>query len=121
MLAASSDARELWSIVALLVVLGVGLVMLAVAVYRVTRPDHELLAPLEVMGRRKWRDSDPVWQRRELDAVRPSAAEPLAPARFTPVPLEGFEEGPEAPGFDDLHGDHELGLEELFDVGADAG
>jgi hypothetical protein len=119
--AASSDARELWSIVALLAVIGIGLVMLAVAVYRVTRPDRELLAPLEVMGRRKWRNSDPVWQRRELDAVRPPDAEPLSPAPLTPVPVEGFEAGPQAPGFDDLHGDGELGPDELFDVGVDAG
>jgi hypothetical protein len=120
--AASSDTRELWSIVTLLAVLGVGLVMLAVAVYRVTRPDRELLAPLEVMGRRKWRRSDPVWQRRELDTVRPPGAEPLSPAALTPAPLEGFDEGPAAPGFDDLQGDHDiLGADELFDVGVDAG
>ena len=96
-LAASSDTRELWSIVTLLAVIGVGLVMLAVAVFRLTRPDRELLAPLEVMGRRKWRNSDPVWQRRELDAVRPPAAQPLSPARLTPEPLPGFEAGPAAP------------------------
>jgi hypothetical protein len=92
-----------------------------VAVFRVTRPDRELLAPLEVMGRRKWRNADPVWQRRELDAVRPEGAEPLSPTRLRPVPLEGFEAGPTAPGFDDLHGDGELGPDELVDVGVDAG
>lgn len=120
-MAASDDARQLWSIVALLAVLGIALVMLAVAVFRVTRPDRELLAPLEVMGRRKWRNADPVWQRRELDAVRPPGAEPLSPTRLRPVPLEGFEAGPTAPGFDDLHGDDELGSDELVDVGVDAG
>ena len=119
--AASDDARQLWSIVALLIVLGIGLVMLAVAVFRVTRPDRELLAPLEVMGRRKWRNADPVWQRRELDAVRPPGAEPLSPTRLRPVPLEGFDAGPTAPGFDDLHGDDELAPDELVDVGVDAG
>jgi hypothetical protein len=119
--AASDDARQLWSIVALLAVLGIALVMLAVAVFRVTRPDRELLAPLEVMGRRKWRNADPVWQRRELDAVRPEGAVPLSPTRLRPVPLEGFEAGPTAPGFDDLHGDDEPGTDELFDVGVDSG
>lgn len=98
----SDDARELWSIVALLAVIGIGLAMLAVFAIKATRPDRELLAPLEVMGRRKWRRSDPVWQRRELDAVRPAGAQPLAPAPAVPVPLEGFEEGPPAVGFDDL-------------------
>jgi hypothetical protein len=119
--AASDDARELWSIVAVLIVLGIGLVILAVAVFRVTRPDRELLAPLEVMGRRKWRSADPVWQRRELDAVRPPGAEPLSPTRVRPVPLAGFDTGSTAPGFDDSHGDDELGPDELVDVGIDAG
>lgn len=100
--AASDDAFELWSIVALLAVVGIGLAMLAVYAFKATRPDRELLAPLEVMGRRKWRRSDPVWQRRELDAVRPPDAQPLVPAPAVPVPLEGFEEGPAAGGFDDL-------------------
>lgn len=103
--AGSDDARALWSIVALLGVIGVALVMLAVAVVKATRPDRELLAPLEVMGRRKWRRSDPVWQRRELDAVRPPDAVPLSPAPAVPVRLEGFDEGPQAGGFADLADD----------------
>lgn len=101
--AASSDTQQLWSIVALLVVLGIGLVMAAVAVFKATRPDRELLAPLEVMGRRKWRRSDPVFQRRELDAVRPPNAQPLSPAPAWPEPLPDFDEGPV--GFRDLHGE----------------
>jgi len=100
--AASDDARELWSIVALLAVVGVAMAMATVAVVKATRPDRELLAPLEVMGRRKWRRSDPVWQRRQLDEVRPPGAQPLTLAPAAPVPLEGFDEGPAADGFDDL-------------------
>lgn len=100
--AGSDDARVLWSIVVLLAVVGIALVMVAVAVLRVSRPDRELLAPLEVMGRRKWRRSDPVWQRRQLDAVRPVGAEPLSVSPAVPVPLDEFDEGPEAAGFDDL-------------------
>ena len=45
-------ARTVTSIIALLVVLGVALMMLAVWLHRKTRPDPELLAPLEVMGER---------------------------------------------------------------------
>ena len=75
--------RAVTSIVALLAVLGIGLVMLAVWLFRVTRPDPEVLAPLEVMGERKWRRADPVWQRRRLDEVRPDGAEPLQPERGT--------------------------------------
>ena len=97
--------RAVTSIVALLVVLGVGLVMLAVWLFRVTRPDPEVLAPLEVMGERKWRRADPVWQRRRLDEVRPDGAEPLQPSVAPPDLDEAFDLGPAATGFDDLQDD----------------
>lgn len=100
--AASNDTRQLLSIVVLLAVLGLGLLMFAVWLVKATRPDRELLAPLEVMGQSRWRKSDPVWQRRQLDAVRPEGAEPLSPVRATPHLDEAFDAGPQAPGFDDL-------------------
>ncbi len=91
------------SIIALLVVLGVALLMLAVWLHRKTRPDPELLAPLEVMGERKWRRADPVWQRRRLDAIRPIGAAPLEPSIAPPDIDEAFDDGPAASGFDDFH------------------
>jgi hypothetical protein len=94
--------RAVTSIAALLVVLGIGLVMLAVWLFRVTRPDPEMLAPLEVMGERKWRRADPVWQRRRLDEVRPDGAEPLQPSAAPPDLDEAFDLGPAGTGFDDL-------------------
>lgn len=97
--------RTVTSIVALLVALGLALAMIAVWLWRITRPDPELLAPLEVMGERKWRRADPVAQRRTLDAVRPDGAEPLTPSAAPPTIDEAFEAGPAAPGFDDLHDD----------------
>jgi hypothetical protein len=97
--------RTITSIVALLVVLGIGLVMLAVWLFKLTRPDRELLAPLEVMGERKWRRADPVWQRRRLDQVRPPTAQPLQPSAAPPDLDEAFDQGPSASGFDDLHDD----------------
>ena len=97
--------RTVTSIIALLVALGLGLAMLAVWLYRTTRPDPELLAPLEVMGDRKWRRADPVAQRRTLDAVRPKQARPLEPSAAPPVLDESFDAGPTAGGFDDLHAD----------------
>jgi hypothetical protein len=97
--------RTITSIVALLVVLGIGLVMLSVWLFKVTRPDKELLAPLEVMGERKWRRADPVWQRRRLDEVRPPTAQPLQPSAAPPDLDEAFLHGPTASGFDDLHDD----------------
>jgi hypothetical protein len=97
-------ARTIMSIIALLVVLGVALMMLAVWLHRKTRPDPELLAPLEVMGERKWRRADPVWQRRRLDAIRPTGAAPLEPSIAPPDIDEAFDDGPAASGFADLHG-----------------
>lgn len=97
--------RTVTSIIALLVALGLGLAMLAVWLHRTTRPDPELLAPLEVMGDRKWRRADPVAQRRTLDEVRPPRAQPLEPSAAPPVLDEAFDAGPSAAGFDDLHAD----------------
>ena len=94
------------SIVLLLAVLGIALVMLAIWLFRLTRPDKELLAPLEVMGERKWRRADPVWQRRRLDEVRPGDAQPLQPSAAPPDFDEAFfDQRPAAAGFDDLHDD----------------
>lgn len=90
------------SIVVLLGVIGIALLMLAIWTIKATRPDRDLLAPLEVMGQRRWRRSDPVWQRRHLDEVRPAGAEPLSPAPATPEPDAAFDAGPLATGFDDL-------------------
>lgn len=99
--------RTVTSIIALLVALGLGLAMLAVWLHRTTRPDPELLAPLEVMGERKWRRADPVAQRRTLDAVRPAQARPLEPSVAPPEFDEAFDAGPTGAGFDDLHADPE--------------
>lgn len=97
--------RTVTSIVGLLVALGLALTMVAVWVFRTTRPDPELLAPLEVMGARKWRRADPVAQRRTLDAVRPEDADPLTPSAAPPALDEAFDAGPTAPGFDDFGDD----------------
>ena len=97
--------RTVTSIVALLVALGLGLAMVAVWLHRTTRPDPELLAPLEAMGERKWRRADPVAQRRTLDAVRPEKARPLEPSVAPPKFDAAFDAGPTASGFDDLHAD----------------
>lgn len=94
--------RTVISIVALLVAIGVALVLLAIWIHRTTRPDPELLAPLEVMGERSWRRGDPVWQRRRLDELRPSGAKPLAPSVAPPEFDASFDEGPSASGFEDL-------------------
>lgn len=94
--------RTMTSIVALLVAIGLALILVAVWVYRSTRPDPELLAPLEAMGERSWRRRDPVWQRRRLDELRPVGARPLTKSAAPPELDEAFDAGPSAPGFDDL-------------------
>ncbi len=94
--------RTVYAIVALLVVLGIALVMLAIWMWRVTRPDPELLAPLEVMGERGWRRADPMGQRRRLDEVRPEAAAPLKRPNAPPTLDASFDAGPAAFGVSDL-------------------
>ncbi len=98
--------RTMTSIVALLAMLGLALVLLAVWLFKTTRPDPSLLAPLEAMSERKWRRADPVWQRRRLDHLRPEGAQPLAPSVAPPDIDESFDLGPAGTGFDDLHDDH---------------
>lgn len=94
--------RTVTSIVVLLVAIGLALLLLAVWIFRTTRPDPELLAPLEAMGERSWRRGDPVWQRRRLDALRPKGARPLTPSVAPPELDVSFDAGPTASGFDDL-------------------
>ncbi len=106
LLASVGDAegeRTVTSIVALLTAIGLGLLMVAVWLYRTTRPDPEVLAPLEAMSDRGWRRADPVAQRRRLDALRPEGARPLQPSVAPPEIDEAFDLGPAASGFDDLH------------------
>jgi hypothetical protein len=112
----ADDTRTVLAIVALLAVVGVGLVMLAMWLFRVTRPDRELLAPLEVMGDRKWRRGDPVWQRRRLDEVRPVDAAPFSPATAPPAIDESYDVGPTAPGFEDLSDRDDVAVIEEVEV-----
>ena len=97
--------RTVIAIVALLVVMGLALIMVAFWMRRVTRPDPEFLTPLELMGERSWRNGDPVWQRRRLDEVRPGKAAPLKRSAAPPRLDESFDDVPTATGFDDLRSD----------------
>lgn len=94
--------RTVYATILLLVALGFALIMLAVWLFRNTRPDPDVLAPLERMGERKWRRADPVWQHRNLDEVRPHEANPLEPSSAPPATDDDFERGPQPIGFDDL-------------------
>ncbi len=72
------SSRLVYAMVIGLVVVGVALIVLAVWILRQTRPDLDVLAPLERMGDGDWKRRDPSTQRRMLDEVRPEGAEPLA-------------------------------------------
>ncbi|HEX4983928.1 MAG TPA: hypothetical protein VFV63_19640 [Ilumatobacteraceae bacterium] len=97
-----SRDRTVYATIVLLVALGFAMILLAVWLVRNTRPDPEVLAPLERMGDRRWRRADPVWQRRHLDEVRPGGADPLEPTSAPPATDADFERGPQPIGFDDL-------------------
>jgi hypothetical protein len=103
------STRLVYAMIVGLVAIGIGLIVLGVWLVRRTRQDPEVLAPLDRMGERTWRRSDPAAQRRLLDEVRPDGAEPLessAPqptldAEFDrpnrpPAPLDDL--GPGLPG-----------------------
>jgi hypothetical protein len=105
-----SSSRIVYGIVVALIVIGVALVAVAVWVFRQTRVDPEVLAPLETMSDRRWRRLDPASQRRLLDEERPEGAEPLHPATRVPVPDEEFAAGSRpVDGFDDLKADPDDG------------
>jgi hypothetical protein len=75
-----------------LVVIGVMLLLLGIWILRQTRPDLEVLAPLERMGDGDWKKKDTSTQRRMLDELRPDGAKPLAPATMPPSIDRDFEQ-----------------------------
>ena len=72
------STRLVYAMVAGLVAIGFAFILLGIWVFRQTRYDPPVLAPLERMGDKEWRrQRDPATQRRVLDEVRPKDAEPL--------------------------------------------
>lgn len=95
--------RTVYAIVVALGLIGVSLVVLAIWIFRQTRPEPELLAPLERMSDRSWRKQDPVQMRRTLDDVRPEGAEPVTRTPDPPQLDDDFEQArPTLGRFDDL-------------------
>ena len=86
-----------------LVLVGVALILLAVWIIRQTRPDLDVLAPLERMGDGDWKKRDPSTQRRMLDEVRPEGAQPLTPEPMAPpIDVEFEQAGHSVSSFSDL-------------------
>jgi hypothetical protein len=94
--------RTVYIVTIVLVLIGVALVALAVWLFRATRPDPQLLAPLEQMERRGWRRLGPQDRRRALDEVRPPGAAPIELAPRQPDVFEEFGHVRAVTGFADL-------------------
>jgi hypothetical protein len=89
-LVAADDAssRLVYAMVFALIIIGVVLIVLAVVVFRRTRVDLAVLAPLERMGSRKWRKADTQSRREFLDAVRPPGATGPSPRELEAAPAD---------------------------------
>ncbi len=72
-----SSTRKVYLLAAGLAALGITLLIITVWFWRSTRPDPALLAPLEVMGERKFRNLDEAAQQDRLNSVRPEDAQPM--------------------------------------------
>ena len=84
--------RLVYAMVIGLVVIGVVLIFLGFWILRQTKPDLEVLAPLERMGDGDWKKKDTSTQRRMLDELRPDGANPLTPATRPPSIDRDFEQ-----------------------------
>lgn len=73
----TESTRTILLVVGGLVAMGVLLAVVTVWFWRSTRPDHPALAPLEVMGDRRFAARSAFEQRQILDQVRPEGAEVL--------------------------------------------
>lgn len=99
----TSTTRTVYGVVVALGLIGIVLVALAVWLIKQTRPERELLAPLELMQDRSWRKQEPAQMRRDLDQVRPPGARPVVRGRDVPVVDAEFEQArPALASFDDL-------------------
>jgi hypothetical protein len=73
----ASSTRKVYLLAGGLALLGIALICITVWFWRSTRHDPELLAPLEVMGDKRFRRLGADGQRELLDSSRPADAMPL--------------------------------------------
>lgn len=81
----TSATRTVYAMVIGLGVIGVALVVLAIWLIKQTKPDPQLLAPLERMDDRAWRKQAPAEMRRDLDSLRPPGAQPVIRPKDVPA------------------------------------
>lgn len=108
----SEASRRVYLTAGGLGLLGLLLLVGTVWWWRSTRSEHPSLAPLEVMGARRWRKANEPERQRLVDGVRPEGAQ-TGPAVIEPEPVDlaALAVGDHA-GFDDLREiDELLGLD----------
>jgi hypothetical protein len=98
------NARIVYLAAGGLALLGVLMLLATIAWWRNSRVEHPALAPLEVMGDRRFGKAPDGEQRRLLDDVRPEGAKPLPVARPEPVDLRAPRV--DSVTFDDLRDAH---------------
>ena len=107
----AAETSAIYGVVAALGLIGIALAVLALWLIRQTRPESELLAPLERMHDRSWRKQEPAQMRRDLDEVRPTHARPVARERNVPdIDDEFAQSQPRLTTFDDLSVQHVSGI-----------
>ncbi len=112
----ASSTRKVYLLAAGLAALGITLLVITVWFWRSTRPDPALLAPLEVMGDRKFRNLDGVAQHELLNSVRPEDAQPLRWGVVEGQPLSGGVIDLEAAARAELKGFADLRDDDVDDV-----
>jgi hypothetical protein len=116
----SSATRTVYGVVIALGVIGVALLVLTIWLFRQTKPEPQLLAPLERMDDRAWRKQEPAEMRRDLDSLRPTGARPVTREKSVPdVDAEFAQHRPTLGTFDDLQAEPSVDLRRSTTGGAD--
>ncbi|MGK0276654.1 MAG: hypothetical protein ACI9N0_003049, partial [Ilumatobacter sp.] len=103
-----SSTRTVYAVVLALAAIGVTLIFIGAWIVRQTKPDPELLAPLERMADRSWLHQDPAQKRRTLDDARPAGAKPVVREKDVPeVDADFAQPIPSIGNFDDLRAQQE--------------
>lgn len=99
----SSSDLGVYTVIGALIVVGLILIAIAAWLFKATKPEMELLGPLERMSERSWMKLDPAMQHRELDDLRPVGARPIGRSTQIPSIDEDFDKDvPDIANFDDL-------------------
>lgn len=99
----TSATRTVYGVIIALGVIGLALLVLAIWLIKQTKPEPQLLAPLERMDDRAWRKQEPAQMRRDLDSLRPPGARPVVREKGVPdIDADFAQSRPTLGNFDDL-------------------